>query len=69
MAQAEAVLSSDGRFGWHLDGLCAFAPDPTACAIEEITPFEYDSLKKMELKTKEQIEDALMLELMERGVL
>ena len=69
VAQAEAVLSSDGNFGWHLDGLCSFIPDSTVYAIKEIPPYEYERLKKLELKTKKQIEDTLILELVGRGVL
>lgn len=66
---AEAILSSDGTCGWHLDGLCSYWPDPVTYALEQISRYEYDRLKQFNLKTREQIEDALVLELMEREIL
>lgn len=67
--EACAILSSDGKYGWHLEGLYSYQPDPATYALEEISQYEYDRLKQLNLKTKEQIEDALVLELMERELL
>lgn len=43
---SQAVLSSDGKYGWHIEGLYNFPPDNTTYKIEEISKFEYDNLKK-----------------------
>ena len=47
--EAQAVLSSTGKYGWHIAGLYNFPPDNQEYRIVEITRFEYDMLKK-ELK-------------------
>lgn len=44
--EAQAVLSSDGNYGWHIEGLYRFAPDNSTCVIKEISKYEYDTLKK-----------------------
>ena len=44
--EAQAVLSSNGNYGWHIPGLFNFVPDNQNCEIIEITKFEYDKLKK-----------------------
>lgn len=44
--EAEAVLSSNGNYGWHIAGLYNFAPDNQECKIMEITKYEYDNIKK-----------------------
>lgn len=46
MKEAQAVLSSDGKYGWHIEGLYNFAPDNSVCVIKEITKYEYDTLNK-----------------------
>lgn len=43
---AEAVLSSDGKRGFHIDGLYYFKPDNTVYCIEEISESIYNKLKK-----------------------
>lgn len=44
--EAQAILSSDGRYGWHTAGLYNFTPDNKEYKIKEITKYEYDRLKK-----------------------
>lgn len=48
ITEAQAILSSDGKYGWHIEGLYNFPPDPdnTVYEIIEITKYEYDKLKK-----------------------
>ena len=48
ITEAQAILSSDGKYGWHIEGLYNFHPDPdnTVYEIIEITKYEYDKLKK-----------------------
>ena len=43
--EAQAVLSSDGKCGWHIEGLYNFTLDNTEYEIVEITEFEYEKLK------------------------
>lgn len=43
---AEAVLSSDGKVGFHIDGLYYFKPNNTTYCIEEISEYIYNKLKK-----------------------
>lgn len=43
--ESQAVLSSDGKRGWHIEGLFNFPLDNTVCEISEITKKEYDDLK------------------------
>ena len=43
--EAQAILSSDGKCGWHIEGLYNFPLDDTAGEIGEITKTEYEKLK------------------------
>lgn len=43
--EAQAVLSSDGKCGWHIEELYNFPLDNTEYEIVEITEFEYEKLK------------------------
>ena len=43
--EAQAVLSSDGKCGWHIEGLYNFPLDNTEYEIVEITEFESEKLK------------------------
>lgn len=43
---AEAVLSSDGKRGFHIEGLYDFKPDNTTYCIEEISEYVYNKLKQ-----------------------
>lgn len=45
MKEAQAILSSNGKYGWHVDGLYNFPPDNKKYTISEITKYEYDQLK------------------------
>ena len=38
ITEAQAILSSDGKYGWHIEGLYNFPP--------EISKYEYDKLKR-----------------------
>lgn len=42
---AQAILSSDGKRGWHIEGLYNFEPDNTVYQIEQIKQSEYEKLK------------------------
>lgn len=67
---AEAILSSDGKYAWHLRGLRKL---PVAgydtVEIFEIDVYEYRQLKALNCKTPQEIIDNFVLELIESGVL
>lgn len=44
---AQAILSSDGKKGWHIDGLYNFPLDNTIYEIEPISHVEYEELGKV----------------------
>jgi len=44
--EAEAVLSSNGKYGWHMAELYNFPPDNSLYEVKEISRFEYETLKK-----------------------
>ena len=44
---AEAILSSTGNYGWHIEGLRNFEPDPTNYTITQIGKREYDTYVKL----------------------
>lgn len=46
ITEAQAILSSNGKYGWHTEGLYNFKPDNALYVIKQITKFEYDTLKK-----------------------
>lgn len=43
--EAQAILSSNGKYGWHIPGLYYFQPDNQECQMIEISKYEYDKLK------------------------
>lgn len=43
--EAQAILSSDGKYGWHIAGLYNFPPDNQEYEIVEIVKYEFDMLK------------------------
>lgn len=67
--EAQAILSSSGEYGWHIEGLYNFIPDNEKYELLEISKYEYDQRKKYQCKTKEELIDAVTLELLERGIL
>ena len=40
ITEAQAILSSDGKYGWHIEGLYNFPPDNDIYAIKEISKCE-----------------------------
>lgn len=42
---AQAILSSDGKRGWHIEGLYNFEPDNTVYQIEQVKQSEYQKIK------------------------
>ena len=68
--EAQAILSSDGEYIWHVYGLYNI---PVAgydtVALEEIDVYTYNQLKALGLKTPEEIIDAYTKSLIDGGVL
>ena len=46
ITEAQAILSSDGKYGWHIEGLYNFPLENNIYEIKEITKYEYDKLKR-----------------------
>ena len=70
IAEAEAILSSDGKYAWHINTL-RMIPVEGYDTVEllPIDVYEYDKLKRLNLCTLEEITDSIILELVESGVL
>ena len=67
---AQAILSSNGEYVWHINSLLAIPVDGyDTVEIEEISKIEYDKLKMLNMKTPEEIIDAFLLSLIEEGII
>ena len=68
--EAQAILSSDGNTIWHVEGLYDLPVDGyDTVVIKEIDKYEYEKLRTLNLKTPEEIADAVILSLLETGVI
>ena len=69
-ADAEAILSSDGKYVWHLRGLNKIpVKGYDTVDLEEIDVYEYNNLKMMNNHTYNEIVDSVILSLIEGGIL
>lgn len=69
-SEAQAILSSDQRKRWHVDGLYDIPVGGyDTVVLEEIDKYEYESLKMLNLKSAEEIIDNFVMGLVEEGVL
>lgn len=67
---AEVILSSDGKYHWHIDSLKKVPVDGyDTVTIEKIDKYEYNRLKSSISYDIEKILDEYTMLLMERGVL
>lgn len=67
---AQAILSSDNNTVWHEKTLYNVPVDGyETVEIFEIDKFEYDQLKMLNGKTPEEITDAIILSLIENGII
>ena len=68
--EAQAILSSDKNAIWHEKSLYKI-PVSGFDVVEaiEIDKYEYEKLKRLNLKTPEEIIDSLILELISEGVI
>ena len=69
-SQAQAIISSDGQYIWHVRGLYRIPVDGyDTVELVEIDKYEYDQLNVLNGKTPEEIIDQFVLSLLESGVL
>ena len=69
-AGAQAIISSDGDYIWHVPGLYDIPVEGyDTVNLEEIDVYEYNQLKILNLKTPEEIIDAYTKSLIDGGVL
>ena len=67
--EAEAIISSDGNYIWHVATLYKAPSCYETVTLEEIDSIEYNQLKLMNCKTPEEIIDAYTLQLIREGKL
>ena len=69
-SEAQAIISSDGEYIWHIDGLYNIPVNGyDTVKLEEIDEYEYKQLKVLNYRTPEEIIDAYTLSLLEGGIL
>lgn len=67
---AQAILSSDKNSIWHERTLYEVPVDGYDCVdVEPIEEFEYKKLKALNMNTPEEIADAVILSLLESGII
>ena len=69
-SEAQAIVSSDGSYVWHLDWLLNVPVDGYETVdLKEIDKYEYEQLKILNYKTPQEIIDEYTLLLIEGGIL
>lgn len=69
-AEAQAIVSSDGEYVWHVEGLYRLPISGyDTVQIENINEYEYKQLKALNGKTPELIVDDTILMLLEEGLI
>lgn len=68
--EAQAIISSDGEYIWHVAGLYNIpVKGYDTVELVEINKYEYEQLKALNYKTPQEIIDAYTLSLIEGGIL
>ena len=68
--EAQAIISSDGEYIWHVSGLYAIPVNGyNTVELVEINEYEYRQLKTLNMRTPEEIIDEYTLLLIEGGIL
>lgn len=67
--EAQAVLSSDGKYQWHTEDLYKIPGRDETVELVQINSYEYEKLKLCRCKTEEEIIDAYTQELIEGGLI
>lgn len=69
-SEAQAILSSDQKHIWHVDGMYDVPIDRyDTVVLEEIDEYEYRQLKVLNMKTPESIIDEFVLTLFESEII
>lgn len=69
-SEAQAVLSSDQKNKWHVQGMYKIPVEGyDTVVLEKIDKYEYERLKMLNGRTPEEIIDQYTIFLMESGVL
>lgn len=69
-SEAQAIISSDGEYIWHVGGLYNIPTDGyDTVKLEEIDEYEYRQLKVLNMKDPQSIVDEYTLLLLEEGIL
>ena len=69
-SEAQAIVSSNGEYIWHVKGLYHIPVDGyDTVSIVQIDQYEYDQLKVLGLKSVEEIIDQYTLLLLNGGLL
>lgn len=67
---AQAILSSDGKYVWHINTLLAIpVPGYDTVELEYVDVYEYNRLKCLNMRTPEEILKEYTLQLLEGGIL
>lgn len=67
---AQAILGSDNNTVWHVEGLYDLPVSGyDTVDLVEINEYEYKNLKMLNGKTAEEIADAIILSLLESGII
>ena len=68
--EAQGILSSDGEYIWHVVGLYSIPVEGyDTVVLQEISQFDYNQLKVLNMKSPEQIIDEFVLTLLEGDIL
>ena len=70
VCDAEAILSSNGKYAWHINTLLEIPADGyDTVELVPIDVYEYNNLKMMNGHTYEDIVDSVILSLIEGGLI
>ena len=68
--EAQAIISSDGEYIWHVEGLYSIPVDGyDTVDVIPIDQFEYKQLKMLNLSTPEEIIDEMILFMLDNNIL
>ena len=69
-SEAQAIVSSDGKYFWHVKGLYAIPVDGfDTVNLIEIDVYEYERLRMLNLKSPEEIIDEMILSMIQGGII
>ncbi len=69
-SEAQAIMSSDGVYAWHVAGLYRIPVDGyDVVTLVAINEYEYRQLKTLNMRTPQEIIDEFVLSLIEEDIL